>query len=110
MRGLENVDPITQKDTQYHREGTLDTSRLDMGMTVEVQNDLFVGGNILDDTTTPLMSEQETLVNTRQECIAREFDLAMEIDSYKRRAEAWSEDLRPRLERRGRPGIETTRT
>ena len=104
VSGLQNVDPVTQMATQYHREGTLDTSRMDMKMTVEFQNEQFIGGNIFDDATTPIASDQETLINTRQECIAREFDYAMEIDSYRRRAEAWSEDLRPKLERRGRPG------
>merc|ERR1712051_32171 len=77
-----------------------------MKMTVEIQNDQFIGGNIFDDATTPLLSEQDILINTRQECIAREFDLAMEIDSYKRRSEAWSKDLRKTLKNRGRPGAE----
>ena len=105
VRGLKDVDPVTQSDTQHQRKGTLDTSKLDMGMTVEVQNDLYVGGNLFDDTTAPLPSEQETLENIRQECLAKELDLAMEIESYKRRSEAWSEDLRSKLESRGRPGI-----
>ena len=75
-----------------------------MGMTVEVENDLYVGGNLFDNTTAPIPTEQETLENVRQECLAREIDLAMEIESFRRRAEEWSEDLRSKLKRRGRPG------
>ena len=73
-------------------------------MTVEVENDLYVGGNLFDNTTAPIPTEQLTLENVRQECLAREIDLAMEIKSFRRRAEEWSEALRSKLKRRGRPG------
>ena len=75
-----------------------------MGMRVEVENDYYVGGNLFDNTTTLIPTEDADLVNVRQECIAKEFDLAFEVESYRRRTEAWSNDLRQKLERRGRPG------
>ena len=62
------------------------------------------GGDLFDNTTAPLPTEQETLENVRQECLAKEIDLAMEIESFRRRSEEWSGDLRSKLERRGRPG------
>ena len=102
VRGLKDVDPVPHDPQPQER--TLDTSELDMGMTVEVENDLYVGGNLFDNTTAPIPTEQETLENVRQECLARELDLAMEVESFRRRAEEWSEDLRHKLERRGRPG------
>ena len=101
VRGLKDVDPVPHDPQPQER--TLDTSELDMGMTVEVENDLYVGGNLFDNTTAPIPTEQETLENVRQECLARELDLAMEVESFRRRAEEWSEDLRHKLERRGRP-------
>ena len=104
VRGLKDVDPVPHTDNPRPQERTLDTSELDMGMTVEVENDLYVGGNLFDNTTAPIPTEQETLENVCQECLARELDLAMEIESFRRRAEEWSEDLRSKLERRGRPG------
>ena len=104
VRGLKDVDPVPHTDNPRPQERTLDTSELDMGMTVEVENDLYVGGNLFDNTTAPIPTEQETLENVCQECLARELDLAMEIESFRRRAEEWSEDLRHKLERRGRPG------
>ena len=75
-----------------------------MGMRVEVENDYYVGGNLFDNTTTLIPTEDADLVNVRQECIAKEFDLAFEVESYRRRSVAWSDDLRQTLERRGRPG------
>ena len=104
VRGLKDVDPVPRTDNPRPPERTLDTSELDMGMTVEVENDLYVGGNLFENTTAPIPTEQETMESVRQECLAREIDLAMEIESFRRRAQEWSEDLRHRLERRGRPG------
>ena len=101
-RGLKDVAPVPH--VPQPQQKILDTSRMDMGMRVEVENDYYVGGNLFDNTTTLIPTEDADLVNVRQECIAKEFDLAFEVESYRRRTEAWSNDLRQKLERRGRPG------
>ena len=100
MQGLKDVDSVTQ-----NQEGPLDVSRMDMGMTIEVENDQYIGAVLLENTTVPIIThEKEIMKNIYQECLAREFDLVFEVESFRRGAKEWSEDLRERLERKGRPG------
>ena len=73
-----------------------------MGMTVKVENDLYINENLLENTTVPIPEEQESMESVRQECLAREIDLVQSIEAFRRRAQKWSEDLR--LTMRGRPG------
>ena len=91
------MDPVPHDPQPQER--TLDTSELDMGMTVEVENDLYVGGNLFDNTTAPIPTEQETLENVRQECLARELDLAMELRNGLKTSDTNSkgEDVQVRL-------------
>ena len=71
-------------------------------MTVEVENDLYINENLLENTTTLIPEEQESMESVRQECLEREIDLVQSIEAFRRRAQKWSEDLR--LTMRGRPG------
>ena len=71
-------------------------------MTVEVENDLYINENLLENTTTLIPEEQESMESVCQECLEREIDLVQSIEAFRRRAQKWSEDLR--LTMRGRPG------
>ena len=102
VRGLSGVAPVPRTDAPRSQDRTLDTSKLDMGMTVKVENDLYINENLLENTTVPIPEEQESMESVRQECLAREIDLVQSIEAFRRRAQKWSEDLR--LTMRGCPG------
>ena len=51
VRGLSGIAPVPRIDAPRSQERTLDTSKLDMAMTVEVENDLYINENLLE---TPL--------------------------------------------------------
>ena len=71
-------------------------------MRVEVVNDLYVDENILENTTVKIPDEQESMESVHQECLQREVELVQDIESFRRRAQKWSEDLRLKI--RGCPG------
>ena len=98
VRGVTGIVPVPRIDAPRPQESTLDTSNLDMAMTVEVENDMYTG---LDNTTVLIPEEQDSDESVRQECHEREMELVQKIEAFRRRAQNWSEDLR--LTMRGRP-------
>ena len=94
VRGVQ----VPRIDAPRSQERTLDTSKLDMAMTVEVENDLYTG---LENTTVLIPEEQDSEESVRQECLEKEMELVQRIEAFRRRTQNWSEDLR--LSLRGRP-------
>ena len=64
----------------------LDTSKMDMGMTIEVENDLCENGNGLTNTPPPTPNNRNLTENDIEECQNREMELILKIDSFRRRA------------------------
>ena len=98
VRGVTSLVPVPRIDSPRPQERTLDTSNLDMAMTVEVENDMYTG---LDNTTVLIPEEQDSDESVRQECHEREMELVCSIEAFRRRCQNFSEDLR--LTMRGRP-------
>ena len=98
VRGVTGIVPVPRIDAPRPQKSTLDTSNLDMAMTVEVENDMYTG---LDNTTVLIPEEQDSDESVRRECQEKEMELIQRIEAFRRRAQNWSEDLR--LTMRGRP-------
>ena len=103
VRGVSGIVPVPRIDAPRSQERTLDTSEMDMAMTIEVENDLHNNENILENTTALIPEDNESTENDREECLKTEMDLVHDIESFKRRALKWSDDLRNKLRRRPGP-------
>ena len=85
-------------DAPSLQERTLDTSKMDMAMTVQVENDLHKNEN------TPPRENQDTTELDREECLKREIELARGIEMFRSWAHNCSEDEDLRSTMRERPG------
>ena len=106
VQEISHIDPVPPTDATLTQESTLDTSMMDMGMQVEVDNDLYTNDNILESTTVPYQNNMEATETDKEECTREATELEHGIErqrrlSYRQRF-CISEDLRTTM--RGRAG------
>ena len=92
IHGMSNIEHATRDEETSMQVSTLDTSKMDMAMTIEVENEHY----------TPAPQENPNTEQDREECLKRELDLVQDIELMKRRILNWNEDLRRTM--RGQPG------
>ena len=94
VQGLSGLVPVPRIDGPP----PLDTTNMDLAMTVEFENDMYSG---LDNTTVPITEAPDSDESVRQECQEREMALIQKVESFRRLHQNWSDDLNLTL--RGRP-------